>query len=178
MTIGKLIGLSAVALFVSTAAGAGDSSFYLGAGVGEARQHNFIFDGSDTSFKLLAGYSFSRYFAAEAGLIDAGTQKDTVGPFDVKSSSEGAFAALLAKLPLGNVAAPYAKLGYVLYDVKESVSTGGVTTQESRSGDDLLFGGGIEFRIGESFRLRAEYEKVDVSDIAFDITSIAFTYQF
>ena len=110
-----------------------------------------------------AGYSFSRYFAAEAGLIDAGTQKDTVGPFDVKSSSEGVFAAVLAKLPLGKIVAPYAKLGYVLYDTTETVSNGGVTSHETTSGDDLLFGGGIEFRFGERVRLRAEYEKVDVS---------------
>ena len=32
------------------------------------------------------------------------------------SSSDGVFAAVLAKLPLGKVVAPYAKLGYVFYD--------------------------------------------------------------
>jgi len=174
----KSIGAFAAALLVSASAHADDAGFYLGAGLGEARQHNEEFDGSDTSFRWLAGYSFSRYFAAEAGFIDAGTQKDTIGAFDVKASSDGVFAAVLAKLPLGKVVAPYAKLGYVFYDGSETVSSGGPISRESTSGEELLFGGGLEFRIGGHVRLRAEYEKVDVPYADFEIYSAAFTFQF
>ena len=85
---------------------------------------------------------------------------------------------MLAKLPLGKVVAPYAKLGYVFYDGTETVSNGGATSRESTSDEELLFGGGIEFRIGESVRLRAEYEKVDVPYADFEIYSAVFTYQF
>jgi hypothetical protein len=42
---------------------------------GEARANNDVFDGSDTSFRWLAGYSFSQYFAAEAGFIDAARKR-------------------------------------------------------------------------------------------------------
>jgi len=178
MNTRRLLGTLAAGLLVAVGARADDAGFYLGAGVGEARQHNDVFDGSDTSFRWLAGYSFSRYFAAEAGFIDAGTQKDTIGAFDVKTSSDGVFAAVLAKLPLGKIVAPYAKLGYVFYDATETVSNGGATSRESTDGDDLLFGGGIEFRIGESVRLRAEYENVDVPYADFEIYSAVFTYQF
>jgi hypothetical protein len=52
------------------------------------------------------------------------------------------------------------------------------TSRESTSDEKLLFGGGIEFRIGESVRLRAEYEKVDVPYADFEIYSAVFTYQF
>lgn len=174
----KFLGACAAALLVSATSRADDSGFYLGAAVGEATQSNADFDGSDTSFKWLAGYSFSRYFAAEAGFVDSGTQKDTIGALDVKSSSDGTFVALLAKLPLGKVVAPYAKLGYVFYDVTDTVSNGSISAFESNSGDDLMFGGGLEFRIGDSVRLRAEYEKVDVPDVDFDIISVVVAYQF
>ena len=172
------MGALAAALLASTNSHADDAGFYLGAGVGEARQHNDVFDGSDTSFRFLGGYSFNRYFAAEAGYIDAGTQKDTIGVFEVKASSDGAFVAVLDKLPLGKIVAPYAKLGYVFYDGAETVSFAGAVSRESTSGDEALFGGGLEFRIGGHARLRAEYEKVNVPYADFDIYSVVFTYQF
>ncbi|HEV7606830.1 MAG TPA: porin family protein [Steroidobacteraceae bacterium] len=168
----------AAATLMCAAAHAGDSGFYLGAGVGEATQNNDAFDGEDTSFRWLAGYSFSKYFAAEAGFVDGGTQKDNVGGLRVTSSADGTFAAVLAKLPLGRVFTPYAKVGYVFYDATSTVSNGAVTASASDSDDDLLFGGGVEFRLGESLRLRADYEKIDVPDIAFDVYSVIVTYQF
>lgn len=178
MNTRRLLGTLATGLLIAAGARADDAGFYLGAGVGEARQHNDVFDAGDTSYKWLAGYSFSRYFAAEAGVIDPGTQKDTIGAFDVTSSSDGVFVALLAKMPLGKVVSPYAKLGYAFYKGRETISTGGISSSESADGDDLLYGGGIEFRIGDSVRLRAEYENVDVPFAEFEIYSAVFTYQF
>ena len=178
MNTRRLLGTLATGLFIAAGARADDAGFYLGAGVGEARQHNDVFDAGDTSFKWFAGYSFSRYFAAEAGVIDPGTQKDTIGAFDVTSSSDGVFVAMLARLPLGKIVSPYAKLGYVFYDGTETVSNGGATSRDSTDGEEQMFGGGIEFRIGESVRLRAEYEKVDVPYADFEIYSAVFTFQF
>ena len=51
---------------------------YLGASVGEASNEVGEFKGSDTAFKLTAGYAFNRYFGIELAYIDAGTQADTV----------------------------------------------------------------------------------------------------
>jgi OOP family OmpA-OmpF porin len=173
-----MLGAFAAGLLVSAGAHADDTGFYLGVGVGEATQSNSIFHGSDTSFRGLAGYSLNKYLAAEAGFVDAGTQQDNVGALDVRTSADGTFAAVLAKLPLGNVFAPYVKLGYVFYDSTETVSNGSIKISESSSDDDLLYGAGLEFRLGKNFRLRADYEKVDVPDVAFDIYSIVAAYQF
>lgn len=172
----KLLG--AFAAILLTAAHADESGPYLGVSVGEASQRADEFGGSDTSFKLLGGYSFNQYLAAEAGYLDGGTQKDNLSALDVKTSSDGYFAAVLAKLPLGNVFAPYAKLGYVVYDSTTSVSSGGARVSESFHDDDLLYGIGCEFRLGENFRLRAEYEQVDVPDADFEIISVGATFQF
>ena len=174
----KFLGTLAALMLASAGAHAADSGFYLGAGVGLATQNNSVFQGEDTSFRLLAGYSFSKYFAAEAGFVDGGTQQDTVGALDVKSSADGTFVALLAKIPIGKVVAPYAKVGYVFYDAHSSVSNGTGTVRESTSDNDLLFGGGFEFRLGEKLRLRADYEKIRVPDIAFDVYTLVATYQF
>jgi OOP family OmpA-OmpF porin len=170
--------LAAFAAVFLTAAHADESAPYLGVSVGEASQSADGFDGSDTSFKLLGGYSFNKYLAAEAGYVDGGTQKDTIGALDVKASSHGYFAAVLAKLPLGNVVAPYAKLGYVVYDSTTTASSGGARFSESFHDDDLLYGIGCEFHLGKSFRLRAEYEQIDVPDADFEIISVVATFQF
>jgi OOP family OmpA-OmpF porin len=174
----KFFGAFAAGLLVCAGARADDSGFYLGASVGEATQSADGFDGSDTSFKWLAGYSFNKYLAAEAGFVDGGTQKDTIGALDVTASSDGFFAAVLAKLPLGTVVAPYAKLGYVVYDSTTTASAGGARFSEDFHDDDLLYGIGCEFRLGKNFRLRAEYEQVDVPDADFEIVSVVATFQF
>ena len=174
----KLLGTVVAGMLMSTAAHAEDSGFYLGLSLGEATQSADGFEGGDLSFKWLAGYSFNRFLAAEAGFVDGGTQKDSIDGIDVKLSSNGTFIAALARLPIGEVFAPYAKVGYVVYDARTTLTSGGITVTESEGGEDLLYGAGLEFRMGDHFRLRAEYEVVDVRDVDFDIVSIVATYQF
>ncbi len=167
-----------VALFASGAAHADDPGFYLGAGAGEARQKSGDFEDSDTSFKVFGGYSFNEYLAAEAGFIDGGRQVDHEGTLRLAVDSSGLFVAGLAKLPIGRYVAPYVKVGYVFYDSTATVSSGTQTLYESRSDEDLLYGIGCEFKLGENFRLRAEYERVDVSGADFEIFSLTVAYQF
>jgi opacity protein-like surface antigen len=174
----NLLGAAISALLVSMAAHAEDSGFYLGLSLGEATQSVDEFEGSGLSYRWLAGYSFNRFLAAEAGFVDGGTQKDRLGDLGVKLSSNGTFVAALAKLPIGEVLAPFAKVGYVVYDARTTLTSGGVTVTESESDQDLMYGAGIEFRLGDHFRLRAEYEVVDVPDVDFDIVSLVATYQF
>jgi hypothetical protein len=175
----KIRALGALAaLVVSFAAAADDTGFYLGAGVGEATQNDFAFHGSDTSFRLLGGYSFNRYFTAEAGYVDGGKQKDNVDGLRATASSKGTFAAVIGKLPLGKYVAPYAKFGYVAYDSRATLSNDTQTVVVSTSDEDILYGGGLEVRLGDRLRLRADYEKVRVPDVAYDIYTLVATWQF
>jgi len=174
-----LLGCGIVALtLAATAARAEDQVIYLGAGVGQASQSQEGFSGSDTSFKLFAGWSFNKYFAAEGGYINGGTEKDRVDGLDVAISSEGAYVALLGKLPVGQMFSPYMKLGYVFYDAKTTASADGNSITQSNNNDDLLYGIGAEFHLSEHFDLRAEYEKVDVTDVNFQIFSVATAWRF
>src|SRR5688500_5883636 len=120
MHIRKILGAAVAASLATAGVRADGSGFYLGVGVGEATQNNSIFHGSDTSFRGMGGYSLNKYFAVEAGFADAGTQQDNIGAFDVRTSADGIFATVLAKLPLGEVFAPYVKVGYVFYDSTET----------------------------------------------------------
>jgi OmpA-OmpF porin, OOP family len=155
-----------------------DSGFYLGVGVGEATQNNAYFHGKDKSIRGLAGYEFNRFFAAEAGYVDTGTQKDDVVGFRVRRSSNGVFLTFLAKYPVGEHFAPYAKLGGMSYEIDTSVSNDVLSLQGYDKGEDFTYGGGLEFKVGDHLRLRADYEKVRVPDVAFDIYSLGAAWKF
>jgi len=174
----KFAGVMVLGFLACSGARADDPGFYLGASIGEATQSSGVFDGADTSYRLLAGYSFSKYFAVEAGFVDGGTQEDTIEGLDVSSSNDGAFAALLAKLPISERFSPYAKIGWVTYDSRTTVSNGVAKFSESTSDGDLSFGGGLEMQFGPHFRLRADYEKVKVPDVAFDMYSLIASWKF
>jgi OOP family OmpA-OmpF porin len=166
------------AMLVSAATSAEDAGFYLGAGIGQAKQSEIGFEDVGTAFKLHGGYSFNRYFAVEGGYINGGTLTDTLNGFDIEIRNDGFYLAGLAKLPLGDMFSLYAKLGYVTYDSEISATNGVNDLSFRNSAEDLLFAGGCDVRLGDSFRLRAEFEKINVPDASFEIISVGAIYQF
>lgn len=175
----KVLGCCICALIAAGGvAHADDSGFYVGGSVGQARQKARAFEGNDLSYKLFGGWSFNKYLAVEGGYVDGGEQRDRLGSSDIAIESSGYYVAGLARWPVNDWFAPYVKLGYVFYDATQTVSSGSVVQYESLSNERMLFGGGLEFRLARNFSLRAEYEKVNVPDAAFDIFSIVATYQF
>jgi hypothetical protein len=173
----KIVG-ACLALSVGGHAYAEETGFYLGAGAGLAHEGFTGFRGDDTAFKLLAGYSFNKYLSVEAAYVDGGTQKDDVNGFDVAISSDGFMATLLGKWPVNDVFAPYLKLGYASYDTSVKVIGGPSTFSMSSSDSDLMFGAGLEFRLGERLHLRAEGEKIKVPDADYRIYTLIATYHF
>lgn len=165
-------------LVASGAASAEDPGFYIGASFGQASQESGEFEDSSEAFKLFGGWSFNEYLAVEGGYVDAGTQSDTIGQLGVDVSSDGFFVEGLAKLPVGKYFAPYAKVGYVFYDSTQKLTLGSMSESESESDSDFIYGGGFELKFSDNFRLRAEYEEVNLPDSAFDIISLAATRQF
>ncbi len=179
MTHGKVVGACALAACLAgSVARADDAGFYFGAGLGEASQSVDGFDGSDTSFKVFGGYSFSRFLAAEAGYVNGGEQTDTLGSIDIAIKSDGYFIAGLAKIPLGKYVAPHVKLGYVVYNSTTKVSSGNLQAAGYLHGRDPMYGLGLEFKFGDSIRVRTEYEQVDLADTDFDILSLVVAFQF
>lgn len=154
------------------------SGFYLGGSIGEATNETDEFKGSDTAFKLAAGYAFNDYLGIELAYVDAGTQEDTVGLVEIENESSGVIASALLRLPLGETFAVFGKLGYAFYDSEATGRLGDLRERESDSDEDLAYGVGLELALWSSFKLRAEYEAVDVSAGDFEIVSIGVTYGF
>jgi len=168
-----------VTMFADVAHADDDAGFYLGGGFGQASEEFLVFNGDGPSYRLFGGYSFNRFFAAEAGYLDNGEVGDTFNGVHESLEMQGFYASGLAKWPIGKHFAPFAKLGYIFHDDIRAVSIGTqVLSTASSSDSDFIFGGGLEFKLGDNFRLRAEYEKVDVPDFDFDIVSFSAAYQF
>jgi hypothetical protein len=93
--------------------------------------------------------------------------------------TSGFYASGLAKLPIGDYIVPFAKIGGYIHDDDATLVNGAqVLATDTYSDTDFIFGGGLEFKLGSNFRMRAEYEKVNLPDSAFDIVSLSATYKF
>ncbi len=154
------------------------SGFYLGGGVGQAKNESGEFSGSDIAFKLTGGYAFNRYLGIEVAYVDTGTQDDTIGLVQVENESSGVIASALLHLPLGETFAMFGKIGYAFYDSDATSRLGSLSVRESDSDEDLAYGVGIELAITTGLRFRAEYEAVDVSEGDFQIVSAGAVYKF
>ena len=173
-----MIAGACLAVLMGAPARADDSGWYVGIGAGLAHEGFTGFRANDKAFKALFGYSASKYFAVEAEYADAGSLADEVNGLDVSIASEGFIAAVLGKWPVNEVFSPYLKLGYAFYDSKTRVSNGVDSLSHSFGDDDLMFGGGVEFKAGDRFGLRVELEKIKVPDADFRIYSLVATYRF
>ncbi len=154
---------SSLALPVTAIAGA-DSGFYIGAGTGDATLDEGGLDGSDTGFKIFAGYNIGFIplvdFSVEASYVNFGSPITGSGSVDV--SAINAFG--LAGLSFGPFGV-FAKTGITNWDLE--ASTG------SESGTDPVYGIGARFAIG-SFAVRAEYEIYDLGiEADLDMISIS-----
>lgn len=179
MTYSKIAGLCLLAAAVSGAARADeDAGFYLGGGLGQVRYESGPFKGDDTSFRVFGGYSFNRYFSAEAGYIDGGTVTDDLGPYRLSLDSNGIYASGIAKLPIGDFFSPFVKLGWVLHDSTQTIRLGTQVDSSSDNDGDFLFSGGFEFKLSEKFRLNAEFDKINLHDASFEILSLNAAYRF
>jgi opacity protein-like surface antigen len=169
-----IVGLGAV----SGAHAQESSGFYVGGSVGEATNESGEFKGSDTAFKLAGGYAFNDYLGIEVAYVDAGTQDDNIGLVEIENESSGVIASALVRLPLGETFAIFGKLGYAFYDGESTARLGNLRERDSDSDEDLAYGVGLELALWSSFKLRAEYEAVDVSAGDFEIVSAGLTYEF
>ncbi|MBN4063268.1 porin family protein [Cardiobacterium sp. AH-315-I02] len=155
-----------LALPVTAIAGA-DSGFYIGAGTGNATLDEGGSDGSDTGYKVFAGYNIGFIplvdFAVEASYVDFGSPVTGSGSVDV--SGINAFGLVGASFgPFG----VFAKAGMINWDLDTSAG--------SESATDPAYGVGARFAIG-SFAVRAEYEVYDL-DTDLEMISISGVFTF
>lgn len=151
---------------------------YLGASVGEATNEVGKFKGSDTAFKLSAGYAFNQYLSVELAYLDAGTQRDTVGNVYIENESSGVIASTRFSLRLGDQFSVFGKFGYAFAKSDSILRRGDLVARESTNNANLAYGIGIELAVFRGLRLRGEYEILNVSVGDFDVVSAGVVYRF
>ncbi|BFM11035.1 hypothetical protein R50072_11880 [Simiduia litorea] len=173
--------LALLTLSAAQAANAGsDSGFYLGGSVGSSvvdyQEDGIDLDDNDVGYKVFGGYNFGLVplvdLAVEASYLDFGTQSGDFLGETITLSTTGLMASGLIGLNLGPVGL-FAKAGVVNWDSELKASGG----KASGDGSDPAYGIGAKFQLG-SFQMRAEYELIDVDEVAIDFFSVGAAYTF
>jgi hypothetical protein len=155
------------AVTASNALAQNSSGLYVGLGYGDfASQIDTIgdvdidFDADDDAFKLFAGWRFNPYLAAELNYIDFGAPAATVDALAIRADATGWAPYVIATLPLGNWEL-FAKGGLVFYDAEVRANGFGIADR----GRDVAYGGGVGLTLLERLHLRAEYERLEISEL-------------
>jgi OOP family OmpA-OmpF porin len=128
--------------------------------------------------KLFGGYQFNPNFAAEGGYYSTGDFKVSAGGGSQKASATSLFVAGVGMMPVSPTVSLMGKIGMQFWDVKTSGSLG----SSSDSGNDLFYGIGGKFAVGERSAIRVEYEiykaTVDGGDFNVNFLSAGFEMKF
>jgi OOP family OmpA-OmpF porin len=134
------------------------------------------FDNHDTAWKAFLGYRFNSFFALEGGYVDLGQATfdttivsapapyDALTPFPIHAvaDAKGYNLVAIVGVPILPAVSVYAKGGAFRWkaDYSEIIpSTGTVRVARSEEGTKPTFGAGVELRLNQWVRLRAEWER-------------------
>lgn len=161
------------------------SGFYIGGSIGQMEadgdcRAGFTCDLKDSAWKLFGGYQLNRHFAVEATYGDWGDITIGVSGIPVSATGEiwSAGVAALGILPLGGDRfGLFGKVGILYTEQEATGSAPGVPTQtETETGSELHYGFGALFNFTRNLGVRAEWERLQDSDV--DILSIGIQFRF
>jgi OOP family OmpA-OmpF porin len=184
-------------LAASPAFAAEDTGFYVGAGLGnmsldsDSIYNGRDFDGSDTGFKVFAGYKFMPWLAIEAEYLDGGEPEDVFRSeafpderLKVTAGVSGFVGSAVGILPIGESFDVFAKAGFIYWDGDGSAKirdAQGTLEKVSygNDGTDFAWAVGGTWHIMENLGLRAEYQGFEISDFnSVDFASASVTWSF
>ena len=184
------LGLAGMAA-VSATAGAADEGWYLGAGIGQAREENnhdritkellgsgfttnsINDDSRGTSWKLLGGKKFNKNFAVEASYFNLGefgftAQTSPAGTLNGKIKLQGVGVDAVGILPFTSQFSGFGKLGLQYAKAQDTFSgTGAVTVSNpspSKTSGGYKAGLGLQYDFTPALGLRGEWENYRVND--------------
>lgn len=161
-----ILGAAATALALPAAAQNNAlSSVYIGGSVGQSKARDacdnipgtgLSCDDKDTAWRLLGGYQFNRYFAAEIGYHDLGkVEASGLGAnADVKANAWELVG--IGKWPIGNQFGVYGKLGGYRGETKLNTNFG-VSGKETNT--DWTYGAGVEWDPLRNLGVRLEWQR-------------------
>jgi OOP family OmpA-OmpF porin len=130
-------------------------------------------DDSDTGWKIFGGYEFNENLAVEGGYTSLGDMSNMGA--GSRSDISGFNVAAVGKLPINEQIGVFGKAGLFRWSADN-------TTDGDRSGTDLMYGVGAEYKMTDNISVRGEWEKfLDIetsattnSDVS--MFSAGFTY--
>lgn len=177
-SVKALLAIAALAFAGSAAAQQPSlSSVYIGGTIGQAEYKDGCSgvagcDEKDTAWRILGGYQFNRYFAAELGYHNLGEASAPAGAI------EGTAWELvgIAAYPLANQFSVYGKLGVYRGELE------GPGADETNS--DLTYGVGLQYDFLKNVGVRGEWQRYSkmgggaIVETDVDVLSIGVVYRF
>ncbi len=158
-----------------------ERGWYLGGSIGQMEADGscpggFSCDLKDTAWKFFGGYRVNRHLAAEAFYGNWGEISLSSGPITSKAEVSSWGLAGLGILPIGNQFSVFGKLGFANSEQEFTVTDGVDSASATDDGSEMIFGFGAGFNFTNNLGLRAEWERLDDSEV--DIISIGIQYRF
>lgn len=185
--------LSAAIVLLASGEALAQAGPYLGAALGQSQFKEWCdtggsttatlpaCDDKETSWKILAGYRFNRYIAAEATYIDWGEVSATgritaTGQTVLVAASQTSYGlAAVGTLPLGERFEVFGKLGFLQHDVETRRVSPNPNT-EGRDETEFHYGLGVKYAFTRNWALRGEWENTDKLKV--ELLSIGVEYRF
>ena len=130
--------------------------------------------GVATGMRVALGYSFTNHFAVEAAYTDFGELSESALGSNLSAQADAFELALLGRLPLSERIALFTRLGYAWLDGETSV----VTATTGISGNDVSYGAGLEFAIGESLSVALSGTKYRLDELDVAVLGIGIKFRF
>ena len=188
----KLLVAITVSLISATAI-AQDAGWYVGGGFGQSKAKDFC-DGlsgggvtcedTDVAVKAMGGYQFTRNFAVEFGVTNAGSMEARGAGGRLTVDVGIAEAAAVGILPLGDKFSAFGKFGLYSSAVRWELRTTTLNDDERTTNTDFTYGIGLGFAITPKLVLRAEwqrYQDVDAGALGksdADLMTLGMVYRF
>lgn len=133
-----------------------------------------LLDGETTGGRLLFGYAFNDFFAAEIAHVDFGELDQSALGLSLSAEADGQELAVLGRLPLGERFALYGRLGYISWDGDVGVDnlTAGI------SGNDISVGAGLEFAASDSLSLGLNATRYRLDDLDLAVVGLGIRFRF
>lgn len=182
--------LASSASFAQGTRGGQDTGFYAGLHFGQsgaecAAAAGISCDDSDTAWKILGGYQFTRNLAVEAGYVNLGEITITGGGSRLVVETTGWDLVGVGSFPINNQFSVYGKLGFHSSDTEIGSA--------KDDGIDLTFGIGARYDFSRNLGVRAEWQRygsvaapaatsgvlvVQAQEFDIDVVSVGLVWKF
>ncbi len=170
--IKKNILAAAFTLVGLTLAAGASAQVYMGAALGQARWDASCAGAttcktSDTSYKFIAGYDFTRIFGIESSYFSLGELSASNATTKGEMRAKGFEFSSIINTPSIVGISGFAKLGVAAIKGEANGTIGPLSASASKSSAQAVYGLGMKYLFAEKTKLRLEIErrKVKVSDI-------------